>query len=127
VLAFQDSSASVLRSSGWKARSSSSHYGGSARSSSTAGAWQRLTTTASDFALVSTLGPNRGKADVYIDSVKVGTVDLYSATTKYRQVVFAWDFGSPGAHTIELRVTHTKSASSSGYRVDFDAFLALAP
>jgi hypothetical protein len=127
VLAFQNGSAPVAQSGKWKSRSSSSFYGKSARSSSALGARQVLNIVASDFAIVSTLGPNRGRFEVYVDGNYRQTIDLYAPTTSFRRVVYAIDFGASGSHRIDLRVTHTKSASSSGYRVDFDAFLALAP
>jgi Zn-dependent metalloprotease len=127
VLAYQNGSAAVVKAGTWKNRSSSSHYGGSAQSSSTLNAKQKLTLNASDFAIVSTTGPNRGKFDVWIDGLNVAVIDLYSPTTRYKQAVYAVDFGVAGSHSIELRVLHTKNAASSAYRVDFDAFLALAP
>ena len=128
VLAVQNGASALTQTgSGWRTQSSSSFYGGSVRYNTTAGAKQRLTRTMSDVAIVTTKGPNRGKFDVYVDGAYKATVDTYSATTSHRQVVFAWDFGMPGTHTIELRVLGAKNAASSGARVDLDAFLILAP
>jgi bacillolysin len=128
VLGFQNGASGIVQTgSGWKTKSNSSHFGGSVRASGTAGARQSMTRTMSDVAIVTTLGPNRGKFDVYVDGQYKATIDAYSATTKYRQVVFAWDFGSSASHSIELRVLGAKNAASSGTRVDFDAFLVLAP
>lgn len=127
VLAHQNGSAAVTQSGTWKTGSTSNFFGGSVRYSGKTGARQSRTATVSDFAIVSTRGPNRGRADVYVDGVFQATVDLYSPTVQYRRVVYAIDFGTPGTHTIEWRVTGTKNPSSSAKRVDFDAFLALAP
>jgi hypothetical protein len=44
-----------------------------------------------------------------------------------RQVVYAVNFSSAAQRTIELRVAGTKNSKSSATRVDFDAFLAIAP
>ena len=127
VLAHQNGSSAVTQAGTWKTASKSSFYGGNVRHSRTAGSKQSRTAVVSDFAIVSTLGPNRGRADVYVDNVYQATIDLYASSLQYRRVVYAIDFGAAGSHTIELRVKGTKRAASSGVRVDFDAFLALAP
>jgi hypothetical protein len=64
---------------------------------------------------------------VLIDGVAVATIDLYSSSTKYRQVVYQKAFATPGSHTIEVRPTNTRNAASSGKRADFDAFLVMNP
>jgi len=40
-------------------------------------------------------------------------------------MVFTKDFGTSGTHTLEVRVLATKNTSSSGTRVDVDAFAVL--
>lgn len=127
VRAFQNGSASVVQSGAWTTSSLTSFYGGSVRRSGAVGAQQSLTTTMQDAAVVSTLGPNRGIAQVWVDGVLVATIDLYSATTQYRRVVWATDFGTAASHTVVLRATGTKNPASSGKRVDLDAFLAMQP
>ena len=42
-----------------------------------------------------------------------------------RQMVFTKSWSSSASHTLEVRVLGTKNASSSGKRVDVDAFVAL--
>lgn len=123
----QDGSASVVQSGSWSTSSNSSFFGGTVRRVGTAGRSQSITLTATDLAIVSTLGPNRGKAAVYVDGVQKATIDLYRATTVYRQVVYAISFPTAGIHTIELRVLGTKRPASSGTRVDLDAFLSMGP
>lgn len=127
VRAHQDGSASVVQSGAWSSTSNSNHYGGTVRRSSTTGASQSITRTATDFAIVSTLGSNRGKAAVYVDGIQVDVIDLYNPTTVFRQVVYEISFETAASHTIELRVLGTKNAASSGTRVDFDAMLSLGP
>jgi hypothetical protein len=119
--------ASIVQSGTWKTSSLSNFYAGSVRMSGAAGAQQSLTMTMQDAAIVSTLGPNRGIAQVWVDGVLAATIDLYSATTQYRRVVWAADFGTPGTHTVVLRATGTKRPASSAKRVDLDAFLVMQP
>lgn len=66
---------------------------------------------------------DRGKAAVYVDGVQVATIDLYSASTRVREVVYAQQFSAAGQHTIEVRVLAKKNALSSGKRVDVDAIV----
>ena len=111
----------------WAGQSSANFSGGSVQFASSAGRNVQLTLAGvTDFAWVSTLGKDRGMADVYVDGVKKATVDLYAASTKYRQIVFTWDSGgAPGTHTIQIQVLGTKNIKSHGKRVDLDTFVAL--
>ena len=74
-------------------------------------------------ALATTLGPNRGIAEIRVDGTLVNTVDLYAPTVAAARVVWTSQL-DPGSHSVEVRVTGTSNASSTGSRVDVDAFLA---
>jgi hypothetical protein len=64
---------------------------------------------------------------VWLDGVKVATVDLYSSSEQPRKMVFTKnDLDSSQAHTLEVRVLGTKRTESSGTRVDVDAFVVLS-
>ena len=66
-------------------------------------------------------------AEVWLDGVKVKTVDLYSSTAQWRKAVFAGNqLSTSQPHTIEIRALGAKNASSSGTRVDVDAFGVLS-
>ena len=127
VRGHQNGAAAVIQTGSWTTASNSNFFKGSVRHTSVAGRKQSITRTATDLAIVSTLGPNRGKAAVYVDGVQLATIDLYKATKTFRQVVYAISFPTAGSHTIELRVLGTRNAASSGNRVDFDAFLSMGP
>lgn len=121
----QEGSASVTYPSGsWSRGTPNDAYGGALRYSGGSSAKAVFAFTGREVAWVSTKGSNRGKADVYVDGTKRATVDLYASSTQWRQVVFSLEL-SPGAHTLEVRPTGTKNASSSGKRVDVDAFVAV--
>ena len=70
-------------------------------------------------ALVATRGPNRGKADVYVDGELAATVDLRAAETRWRRVVFSRDWADIGDHTISVVVHGTDGRP----RFDIDALL----
>jgi bacillopeptidase F len=108
----------------WATHSSSQYYDGSTRYASAQGRSAALAFTGRQIALVSTRGPNRGRAKIFVDGALVETVDLYAPTFQSRRVVFTELWGSADPHTIAVKVI-TRNASSSGSRVDLDAFVTL--
>ncbi len=121
----QDGTRALKQKGVWSRKRSSSFFGGSVRATTRKGAVQKLTATGSDFAIISTLGRNRGKAKVLIDGRRVATIDLFAWKTKPRRIVFTKSFASVGKHTIVLKATGTKNRKSKGKRVDLDAFVVL--
>ena len=61
-----------------------------------------------------------GKAAISVDGGAETTVDLYSATRQGNQLVYTSPTLASGAHTLKVRVTGTKNASSSGTFVSPD-------
>jgi O-glycosyl hydrolase len=61
-----------------------------------------------------------GKAAISVDGAAETTVDLYSATRQGNQLVYTSPTLASGPHTLKVRVTGTKHASSSGYFVSPD-------
>ena len=118
-LASVPSSTNIVYAKTWSTASSSSYLGGSTRYASSAGATVTYTFTGRAIGFVSTKGPSRGKAEIWIDDVKVTTVDLYSSTTKYRQLAYQTSWLAAGPHKIMVKVLGT----SGRPRVDFDSFL----
>jgi endonuclease/exonuclease/phosphatase family metal-dependent hydrolase len=127
VDARQENGTGVSYPSGWWTQQSlASAYGGTIKYATAGGATAKLTFSGSNVAWVATKGPNRGRAEVWLDGAKVATVDLYSASVQERRVVFASNGLDPmKTHVLEVRVLGTKNTSSSGTRVDLDAFVVL--
>jgi hypothetical protein len=73
-------------------------------------------------AFVSTLGPARGRVEVWLDGTYQGTLDLYSATLKTKRVVWS-TAAAAGSHTLEIRPTGSRNPLSTSNRIDVDAFL----
>ncbi len=122
----QENDASVAYAGTWKAQSVTSASGGVLKYSTTTGATAKLTFTGHNVAWVSPKALNRGKAEVYLDGKKVATVDLYSSKALARKVVYSASGLDPAVpHTLEVKVLGTKTAASSGVRVDVDAFVVL--
>jgi len=92
-------------------------YGGSvkwAAGSPTATIAQTTFTVSGNAPWVSTLGPDRGQAQVQVDNGAKQVVDLYSPTTQPAQVVWARDALPAGNHTVTVTVIGKKSSLNPG-------------
>jgi len=83
-----------------------------------AGAAAVFETRARSLSFVTTLGPNRGEVDIYVDGVFQTRIDLGDPTTTYRAVVFSKSWASVGTHRIRVVAVGTPGRE----RVDVDAF-----
>jgi putative flippase GtrA len=70
---------------------------------------------------VYTKALNRGIASVTVDGVDQGTVDLYSAETKWQSRTRFCCF-APGRHVAVIRLTGRADARSKGTFIDLDSF-----
>jgi hypothetical protein len=112
----------------WSGVNLSSAFAGSVQESTTAGATAKPSSAApaTSLALVSTLGPDRGKAQIQIDGQTVATIDLYSPTQTASQVVWSINGLAPNVnHSIQIVSTGTRNSAASAAKVDYDAILAL--
>ncbi|MDT9682328.1 peptidoglycan recognition protein [Streptomyces sp. TRM76323] len=91
----------------WAAKSSSSYLGGKSFSSSTKNASLTWTFTGRSAAWVVSRAATSGQAYVYVDGVKAATVDLKSATTKYRDAIWTKTWATSGKHTVKIVVVGT--------------------
>ena len=119
----QETAAAIEYAGSWTRVAVTGSTGGSVNRSSSPGDTATYAFTGSEVGLVSTLGPNRGFAELRLDGVLVAAVDLYAASQSAARLVWAGDV-SPGSHELEVRVTDNANPSSTGTRVDVDAFLA---
>jgi hypothetical protein len=119
LLTEDSATGSIAYSGTWSTEYNASTSGGTQRYASIAGASATFTFTGSSIGWVTTKGPTRGSADIYIDGVLKTTVSLYTSSTIYKQVVYAFNFGVNGPHTIKVVCDGT-----SGHpRIDVDAFV----
>ncbi len=87
--------------------------------SSQAGARAEFTFTGTGLRWHLATGPIGGHAAVYLDGVRVATLDLYSPDL---QLIAREKTGLPlDTHTVIIGVNGTKNPSSTGYVVDIDA------
>jgi VCBS repeat-containing protein len=107
------------RPGAWSYVSSSAGSGQGYRYSSRLGASVSFVFTGREVVYVAPKNSRSGKAYIYIDGVRVATVDLRSATTRWGQQIFKKVFATSGRHTIKVVV------ATSGRRVNLDDFLVL--
>ena len=82
-----------------------------------------LTFRGTGIEVVTVTNYDRGYYEVTIDGKVVAErVDTYSATSVRQKTVYSKTGLEPGVHTIVLRATGTKNASSSLAKVELDAF-----
>jgi parallel beta-helix repeat protein len=118
-----DDKASGNRYDGWYGYSTSAAYGGTLRYSSTAGQTisYRTSTATTSIGMVTYRGSNQGIAEVFIDGVSKGRIDLYSSTAQY-QYVRAYSGLSSTVHTVVVKVLGQRNAASTGTQVRVDGF-----
>jgi parallel beta-helix repeat protein len=80
--------------------------------------WKSPNTTSITW--VTRTGPDQGKVSVTIDGRNKGTFDLYSAAPATLNKVFSGLQNK--AHTVIIKVLHTKNNASSNYNVVLDGF-----
>ena len=113
----QQTSSAVVFSGSSTTTTYSGYSGGSERYLRAVGASATYTTTARSLSFVSTRGPGRGTAKIYVDGVLAATVSLSNSAYTYRFVAFTKSWATVGTHTIKV-----VSQGTPVVRVDIDAF-----
>ena len=117
--AVQGSGTGLAYGKTWPTQTSSSFLGGSTRYATAAGATFTYSFTGRAVGFVTTKATNRGKAEVWVDGVKVAVLDLRASTTQYRQLVWQRAWTTSAAHVVRIKVLGTAGRP----RVDADAFV----
>jgi hypothetical protein len=110
----------------WKTSKNTSASGGSYQSTAKKGATVSLSFSGTAVDWVTATGPAFGVANVTVDGVAQGSVDLYSASQAW-QVSENYSGLASGAHTVILTATGAHDASSTGSTIVLDAFVVTQP
>ncbi|MGW1716106.1 peptidoglycan recognition protein family protein [Streptomyces sp. NPDC002156] len=98
---------SATRTGTWTTKSSTSYLGGKSYSSSAKNASLTWTFTGRSAALAVSRASTSGQVNVFVDGVKVATVDLKSSTTKYRDAIWTKSWSASAKHTVKIVVVGT--------------------
>ncbi len=97
----------ATRAGSWSTRTNSQYLGGASLSSSAPNASLTWNFTGRAVAWVVSRASSSGQAVIYLDGAKVGTVDLRSSSTAYRQAIWTRSGLSPVHHTLRVVVAGT--------------------
>ena len=106
----------------WTRKGALSLLEGATRVGSEAGASAQFKVSQRGIAWVSTQGPGRGRAAVYVDGVRVATVNLSAATVRYRRVVWTRSWPDGGERTVKIVILDPGS-----HGVDIDGLIVVEP
>lgn len=98
---------SATRTGTWTTKSSTSYLGGKSYSSTAKNAALTWTFTGRSAALAVSRASTSGQVNVFVDGVKAATVDLKSATTKYRDAIWTKSWSASAKHTVKIVVVGT--------------------
>ncbi len=118
---FDDTNRAVVYTGLWSNTASSSAAGGCYRYIK-AGGSVAVTFKGTSIAWIATKGPGFGMAEVKLDGVSQGTVDLYKSSNSYAQLAWGIKGLASGTHVLTVSWTGQKNAAATGNTVDVDAF-----
>jgi hypothetical protein len=116
---YEQSDPSIYLEGTWLEGTSSNYSGGTYRYTNGGNAAVTFAGTSIDW--VTTKGPVFGIARVSIDGGAGTDVDLYAATTAYKQKVWSATGLTPGQHTLRIEWTGTKNTAATAANVGIDA------
>jgi hypothetical protein len=119
----EETSSAITSSGSWKRVTLSGASGGYVKKSTASGARATYAFSGSAIGFVSARGSSRGITELWLDGAKVATIDLYAPAAEPARLVWASGVLANTAHTLQVRVTGTKNAAASNFRVDADAFV----
>jgi hypothetical protein len=106
----------------WSTGNSTSASGGSYGYANSSSASLTVAFNGTHLNWVTKKSPSYGKASVSVDGGAAVQVSLYSTSTLYQQKVWTTGKLALGPHTVTIRWTGTKSATTGGTHIGADAF-----
>jgi len=107
----------------WNTRIDVNDSNGQCFESNTTNALATFTFTGTKFTWTGEKFSDHGIAAVSVDGGTPTNVDLYNATRTYGNTLFQVSGLAPAQHTVTIKVTGTKNASSTGFWISVDTFI----
>jgi len=119
VVPIDDQNPLIKYEGSWSSVSSEHSFLNTLHYSDVPGASASILITGKEFSWISTTGPDRGIAVVYLDDIAQAKIDLYDKEYEYRQRVFTVALDGK-SHLVRIEVDGKKNSLASGCRVDID-------
>ena len=108
----------IIKTGTWETFTKDAAYKGSYVRSSSAGASATITFTGTRLDYVGMKGITLGKVDIYLDGLRVASIDLHASVATYQVVVWSSGVLKAGTHRVKLV---RSSASAAGRFITLDA------
>jgi beta-N-acetylhexosaminidase len=118
---YQQNSSMLIYSGTWTASSSTPASGGSFRYANTSGSSMTAYFNGTSLAWIAKKSNVYGKARVTLDDEAPVLVDLYSASTMWKQTVWSTGTLTSGYHRVKIEWTGQKRTASRGTNINVDA------
>jgi hypothetical protein len=118
---YEQSDPAIAYAGTWPTSTSGGASGGSQSDNMTRGNTATFTLNGTGFRWIGYKDQNSGMASVYVDGVKLKSVDCYSLTPLSQAVLFSKTGMASGKHTVQVYVNGSKRAASLGKWVWLDA------
>ena len=126
VRRFSEVAAGASTTGSWTRRANNEFLGGHALvSEGVVGADFSFTFTGTEIAWITTTGPRRGSASVYLDDTFKTMTNTTRPTTKHRRVAYRFAWPASGEHV--LRLVPLVDDESAGRVTDVDALVVVEP
>ena len=121
--AYQENNNAFIYTGDWNTRSSLDYDSGALKISASNDSSVEFKFNGNSFEWYGTKASNRGIAKVYIDGKEVKSVDAFSYSTAFKQLLYKSDTLAPGIHTVKIAITGSKNPASSNPQVDLDKII----
>jgi hypothetical protein len=122
---FEENDPALLYSGTWTAVTDSRASNGALRRSNTEGASVQFTFPGPNVRWITTRGPDRGIARIFVNDQDRGTVDLYAPAEQFGQELSWGGLDDQRNHTVRIVVTGQRNGASAGTNVDVDSFVVV--
>ncbi len=118
---YLETSSAATYSSGWTTSTSTAYLDGHAKVSTHIGSSVSFRYTGKSVAVAGRRGPTSGRARVYVNNVLAATIDLYSATTLDKQILFQKTYTTSATRVLKIVLI----GPSTRPRVTIDGFYVI--
>ena len=117
-----NTAASITYHGSWSPSSMGGAYHDTVAYSNITGDYVEYAFTGTSFSFIASKESNRGIAELVLDGISLGEVDLYHDSILRQQVVYTQNGLADKTHTLKVVVTGKQNPAANGCYVDIDAF-----